>query len=1490
MVILLQTNFLYDPARGNLLVDVLNYSASSASPVAGQGAINDGASRVTGSISSSSGNPDTGADAIKFVCTPQTNWTGIVISVQPPSLARETEQSASFEATAFSYGPLQYLWRHNGNPLPGQTNASLLLAHLQVEQSGTYQIEVSNLAGYVTNASAQLQVTLPATSAIVPNSLASNDVAYGAGTFRAANYRHQQVYAASAFPSPLRPKLIRELRWRPDYVYGNAFTTTLAQVVIRLSTTPKQPDGLSGVFAQNPGADETVVFSGPITLSSRYVGPPNGPKEFDIAIPLQTNFFYSPVNGNLLVDVLNYNASTVSPVAGQGVGGDGASRLTGLIPNTSGSADTGADAIKFVFETITNWVAILVSIEPSALWREAGDSARFDAVAVGQGPIQYSWRHNGNPLTGETNASLSLSNLQVSQAGTYEVVVSNPGGFVTNATAQLFVMPIAPGVVLPAALVSNDVAFGSSTFRTADFRVQQVYAANGFSTVPGPKVIQELRWRPDYNYGNAFTSTLAQLEIRLSTTQMQPEGLSGIFASNRGADESVVFSGPITLSSHFVGPPNGPKLFDIIIPFQTNFFYLPAAGNLLVDIRNAASSGASLLAGQGVNGDGASRVYGSMSGSSGTVNNGADVIKFVCETLTNWTGIVLKVEPAGLSREEGDSARFEAIAYADGPVQYSWRHNGNPLFGQTNASLSLSNVQVNQSGTYEVVVSNLAGSVTNATAQLNVADAPPSVVLPGNLVSNDVAFGSATVWASNYRVQMVYAASGFSAFKGPLVIRELRWRPNYVQGKAFNTTALLLGIRLSTTQKNPDGLSPFFADNTGPDQTEGFLGAASISSEFAGPTNGPKRFDIKIPLQRHFVYRPSRGNLLVDVANYDGAAASWVAGQSVNGDGASRLSGAVFSSTGTTDTGTDAIKFIVGPPTNTSGVIVFLEPESPALPAGETVQFEAFAYGEAPFQFAWRHNGNAIAGETNAALTLTNVQVGDSGSYEVIVRNGSGVTTNATAQMVVTNVPAGSVIRGPYLQCLTTSNVIVRWRSDVATYGSVRFGLTPESQLWECAHGEITSEHLVTLTNLAPGTRYFYGVWSRTNLLDAGTNNYVQTAPVARAPTRIWAIGDAGTTTRGSTIPAVVRDAYLQSSQGCHTDVWLMLGDNAYNSGSDTEFQIAVFDVFASLLRKTAVWPTIGNHEAGLEGGQGPGPHLDNFSLPKSGQAGGIASGSELYYSFNHGNIHFVCLDSEVSGKRPGNPQLIWLEQDLAANTNDWVIAFWHSPPYSRGSHSSDGEQNLIQMREFAVPILENYGVDLVLCGHSHSYERSFLMDGHYGYSTSLTPSMIKDGGSGRTNDTGAYRKPSTGPAARQGAVYVVAGSAGQRSGVYSHPAMFMSLHQYGSVVIDIDGDRLDARFLRETGAVDDHFTILKGAAAEPLYIATFRASGGTVTAKWKSVAGRVYRIESTLSLASAQWSLVVDNIMATGATTSWSGPADSPTGSAYYRVVQVSP
>lgn len=420
--------------------------------------------------------------------------------------------------------------------------------------------------------------------------------------------------------------------------------------------------------------------------------------------------------------------------------------------------------------------------------------------------------------------------------------------------------------------------------------------------------------------------------------------------------------------------------------------------------------------------------------------------------------------------------------------------------------------------------------------------------------------------------------------------------------------------------------------------------------------------------------------------------------------------------------------------------------------------------------------------------------------------------------------PPDTLIRGPYLQIATPTSIIIRWRGTDPVLGQVTYGESPEKQDYIAVAETIGTEHSVTLTGLSPDTTYYYSVGSeKRTIAGPSTTHRFTTSPETGAEknTRIWVLGDAGTANSNQ---RGVRDAFMKFTTTRVPEMVMLLGDNAYNIGTDAEYQAAIFDMYPDVLRRVPVWPTLGNHDTAFETEfEKNYPYFDIFTLPTNAEAGGAPSGTEHYYSYDYANIHFICLDSMTADRNVESPMALWLKDDLAATTATWIIAFWHHPPYTKGSHDSDTEGQLKEMRTNFLPILEAGGVDLVLAGHSHSYERSFLIDGHYGISTTLTPAMKKDGGSGREKDTGAYVKPLTGPRDHFGAVYAVPGSAGKISGgPLDHPAMFISLNELGSLVLDINGPRLDATFVQPGGdppgtsfTTPDTFTIIKQGKAD---------------------------------------------------------------------------
>ena len=456
--------------------------------------------------------------------------------------------------------------------------------------------------------------------------------------------------------------------------------------------------------------------------------------------------------------------------------------------------------------------------------------------------------------------------------------------------------------------------------------------------------------------------------------------------------------------------------------------------------------------------------------------------------------------------------------------------------------------------------------------------------------------------------------------------------------------------------------------------------------------------------------------------------------------------------------------------------------------------------------------------------------------------------------------------RAPYLQFSTTNSIYVVWRNEGPITPVVKFGTSMNRLNQEVSYvssqtgtGIVvrvalgdkkesipsrwqryrTEENLklrklhsapigtfqyeARLMGLLPATKYYYAVFDGDKRLTPLDETYSFITPPAvgsKVPVRFWALGDGGT---GRQEQADVYRAMLDVTrrEKHPLDMWLHLGDMAYGTGRDMEFQSHFFEAYEGALRSKVCWPTMGNHEGFASKGQeNVGPYYDSFVVPRRGEAGGLASGTEAYYSFDWANIHFICLDSHDLDRHPDKPMAKWLKADLEKAKADWIIAFWHHPPYTKGSHDADKEKDMQEMRKYLMPICESGGVDLVLAGHSHIYERTMLIDGVYNPTNMVAENNVLDDGDGDPEGDGAYRK-SAGIHPHEGTVAVVAGNAGAAMGRKANGSiMKRTLVEYGSVIVDVDGDTLVARMINRAGMTRDLFSMVKRGKVEPVRLA----------------------------------------------------------------------
>jgi len=207
------------------------------------------------------------------------------------------------------------------------------------------------------------------------------------------------------------------------------------------------------------------------------------------------------------------------------------------------------------------------------------------------------------------------------------------------------------------------------------------------------------------------------------------------------------------------------------------------------------------------------------------------------------------------------------------------------------------------------------------------------------------------------------------------------------------------------------------------------------------------------------------------------------------------------------------------------------------------------------------------------------------------------------------------------------------------------------------------------------------------NVNTAHTSALKLALPVKDGSVRFAVIGDTGS---GTPKQRDVGNMMVQYRAIFPFEFVLMMGDNLYGGETPQDFVKKFSEPYKALLdSKVKFYATLGNHDQPLQ------VNYENFNM----------NGKE-YYRFKKGNVAFYSLNSNYMDKK----QVQWLEDELSRDTSEWKVCFFHHPPYSSAKkHGSDS-----QLRDVVEPIFVKYGVDVVLTGHDHVYERIKPQKGIY--------------------------------------------------------------------------------------------------------------------------------------------------------------------------------
>ncbi|VAX25084.1 hypothetical protein MNBD_IGNAVI01-48 [hydrothermal vent metagenome] len=310
----------------------------------------------------------------------------------------------------------------------------------------------------------------------------------------------------------------------------------------------------------------------------------------------------------------------------------------------------------------------------------------------------------------------------------------------------------------------------------------------------------------------------------------------------------------------------------------------------------------------------------------------------------------------------------------------------------------------------------------------------------------------------------------------------------------------------------------------------------------------------------------------------------------------------------------------------------------------------------------------------------------------------------------------------PYLQSPTESSIYVCWHASISPKSIVEYGTseslgssaTGDVYIWE----DFTTWHWVKLTNLQPGTVYYYRAISDTMKSDIYKFKTPPSIGQKTGHIRFAIIGDTRTypnqfTNVVSSIREKVTEIYGDPDIENNLNLILSNGDIVTYGPTLSQYKAEWFEPLSGVTANVPMMVSIGDHEHDADNYYNYMKYED-FAGPQG----------ERYYSFQYGRVLFIAVHSIFHT----DVQLQWLDNLLqtaeADSTIDWVIAYTHRPGHSE--IWPDGNESYVQ--DHVIPIMSKYSkADILTYGHSHAYER--------GQVTDVSLRLLENGGGGAELD-----------------------------------------------------------------------------------------------------------------------------------------------------------
>jgi cytochrome c oxidase assembly protein Cox11 len=667
----------------------------------------------------------------------------------------------------------------------------------------------------------------------------------------------------------------------------------------------------------------------------------------------------------------------------------------------------------------------------------AGSNATFTVSASGS--PAYQWYFNGtNLLNGKTAGTLTLTNVQPSQAGGYSATASNVSGVVTSSVAQLTVQ--VPPAITTQPTNQTVISGGNVSFIVAD------------TGTPAPAC----QWQFSGTNLTGATSTTLQLDnVQSSQAGNYRAVLTNVAGSVTSSVAQLTVDAPPSITTQ---PTNQTIISGSNVSFVVGATGIPTpACQWQFSGTNLSGATSTILQLNNVQPSQAGNYRAVLTNAAGSVTS--SVAQLTIDTPPSIT-----TQPTNQTVLAATNVSFTVTATGIPTPACQWQFSGTNLAGATSTTLQLNNVQPSQAGNYRAVLTNVAGSVTSSVAQLTV-DVPPSIttqptnqtVISGSNVSFIVtATGIPTPacqWqfsgtnlsgatsttlqlnnvqpsqAGNYRAVLTNAAGSVTSGVAQLTVDvppSITAQPTnqtVITGSNVSFIVTATGIPTPACQWQFSGtnlpgatLTALQLNNVQPSQAGAYLAiltnaAGSITSAVAQLTVDVPPSITSQPTNRT-VIAGSNVSFIVIASGIPTPSCQWqFSGTNLPGATSTALqlnnvqpsqAGAylaILTNVAGSVTSSVANLTVLVPPSITG------QPTNVTVVTGNNVTFQIRATGSAPLGYTWTFNGATVAGGNSNSLVLLNVQLSQAGAYAAVVSNAAGSVTSSAAILRILDSP-----------------------------------------------------------------------------------------------------------------------------------------------------------------------------------------------------------------------------------------------------------------------------------------------------------------------------------------------------------------------------------------------------------------------------------------------------------------------------------------------------